>query len=281
MSQRSWIIRTLCAALMCCAAASSYAATKDTELVLPKLETIVMGQSQFLAGSMGALRVVVSNHVTGLPVRRARVGVTLRQTAQPAQGKTPSLVTLLSGRTDRDGTLRASFNMPDAIEEGEYELVFNTQALGEQDNFIQRISVVRDQQILLTTDKPLYQPGQVMHIRTLTLNKPTLSAFTNEPLTIEVEDAKGNKVFKKPLKTDAFGIASVDFQLASEVNMGRYTIRAIVAKTKAEKKVTVERYVLPKFKIKFTPDKSYYLAGETVSGKLQVDYMFGLPVFLA
>ena len=77
------------------------------------------------------------------------------------------------------------------------------------------------------------------------------------------------KVFKKRIATDEFGISSTDFQLASEVNLGSYTIRGILGKTETEKEVTIERYVLPKFKIILTTDKEYYLPGETLKGEVQ------------
>ena len=94
----------------------------------------------------------------------------------------------------------------------------------------------------------------------------------------EVEDAKGNKVFKVRKETDKFGISFADFVLASELNMGTYRIRAIAAGAKEEKTVTVERYVLPKFKVNFTSDRDFYQPGDTVKGEIQVDYFFGKPV---
>jgi hypothetical protein len=242
---------------------------------LPRLETRILGQSQLLAGSSASIRVITLNHITRTPVGGAQIRLDLDKEA--AAGGSRTEIVTFSGRTNRDGTLDASFDLP-YVEDGAYELTVTARALGEQDTLTQKVRIVRDQQILLVTDKPLYQPGQVIHIRALALKRPDLQTLANTALVIEVEDAKGNKVFKKAQKTSDFGIASADFQLADEINMGRYTVRAIVAKTKTEKKVTVERYVLPKFKVKFTPDKSYYLANETVTGKVQADYFFGKPV---
>lgn len=242
---------------------------------LPRLETYVLGQSQLLAGSTASLRVVTLNHVSRIPVRGARISGELAPRDESGGRVAP--IRLFSGKTSKNGTLTASFDLPD-IEEGTYDLTVTAQGLGEKDIITRQVRVVRDQQILLTTDKPLYQPNQVVHIRALALRRPTLAALADTPLTLEVDDAKGNKVFKKTQPTSEYGIASADFQLADEINMGRYTVRALVGKTKTEKKVTVERYVLPKFKIKFTPNKSYYLPSETVSGKVQADYFFGKPV---
>ncbi|HUV04257.1 MAG TPA: alpha-2-macroglobulin family protein [Armatimonadota bacterium] len=244
---------------------------------MPKLETCILGQSQLLAGSKASLRVIALNHVTGKPVSGVYVKAYMKALSQQERDVDAESLLLFSGRTNRDGTLAASFKAPD-VQDGSYELTVIAQGIGERDTLTRNVRVVRDQQILLTTDKPLYQPGQVMHIRALALKRPSRQAVAKTPLTIEVEDGKGNKVFKKTQPTSQYGVASADFQLATEVNMGRYAVRALIGKTKAEKKVTVERYVLPKFKIKFTPDKSYYLPNETVAGKVQADYFFGKPV---
>lgn len=249
---------------------------------MPKLETRVLGQSEFISGSRASVRIIVTDHVTGNPVKGASVyGEISPQSDGPFlvgnMVVSESSAASFQGKTDSNGTLEVSLKIKD-VDEGDYYLNAIVYGLDEEDQIHQKVRVVRQQQILLTTDKPLYQPGQVIHIRALALKKPDRSALRGKSLVFEVEDAKGNKVFKKTLKTSEFGVASVDFQLANEVNMGRFTVRALIDKTKAEKTVTVERYVLPKFKVKFTPDKSYYLVGETVSGKVQVDYFFGKPV---
>ena len=57
--------------------------------------------------------------------------------------------------------------------------------------------------ILLTTEKPIYQPGQTIHVRALALDRADHEAAASRKLTFEVEDSRGNKVFKKATQTDA------------------------------------------------------------------------------
>ncbi|MHB0911820.1 MAG: alpha-2-macroglobulin family protein [Armatimonadota bacterium] len=261
-------LRIIGAAVACMLLLVAYLATARATTGVPALETQVLGQSEWLAGSRCSLRVIARNHLTGATISGAGVRIQL-------VSKDGSSKSLFTGTTDRDGTLQASFRAPDM---GEYELKVSVTALGETDEVSEKVTVRRDYKILLTTDKPLYQPGQTLHIRALALSRGDLAAAGGRSLTIEVEDAKGNKVFKKTALTSKFGVASADFTLASEVNMGRYTVCALLEQSKVEKSVTVDRYVLPKFKIKFTPRKSFYLAGETVSGRVQADYFFGKPV---
>ncbi|MFQ6132942.1 MAG: MG2 domain-containing protein [Armatimonadota bacterium] len=236
---------------------------------IPRLGVEVIGQTELLTDSRASLRVIATDHGAKAPLRRAGVGIYLASDRGTER--------LLSDRTDRYGTLDAQFDIPD-LEPGSYKLRVAVESPVGDKEVERDVTLKRVNQILLTTDKPIYQPNQVMHVRALALRKPKLHAVADEDLTLEVMDAKGNKVFKKVLKTDEFGIAATDFQLADEVNMGRYTVRALLQEDKAEKTVTVERYVLPKFKVKTSLDKDYYLPGETIKGTIQADYFFGKPV---
>ena len=130
----------------------------------------------------------------------------------------------------------------------------------------------------VATDKPLYQPGQLIHIRALCLGAFDLKPVADSQLVFEVEDSKGNKVFKREYKTSKHGIAAIDFQLASEVNQGDYHVRAILGDRTAERTVAVKPFVLPKFKVELTADRKFYLPRQTIKADLQIDYFFGKPV---
>src|SRR5262249_33069145 len=130
----------------------------------------------------------------------------------------------------------------------------------------------------LTTDKPLYQPGQTIHIRALTLQKPELLPAAGHEVVLTVADSKGNKVFRQALPASEYGIASADFTLADELNLGAYTVSAAVGDYHVDKQVTVQRYSLPKFKVTVDTDRAYYLPGTKLSGKVAANYFFGKPV---
>jgi hypothetical protein len=236
---------------------------------LPRLGVEVIGQTELLTNSRASLRVIATDHQEQQPVRRASVHISLAGAKRTQE--------LLRARTNRHGTLDAQFDIPDT-EPGSYTLRVRVDAPVGKKEIERKVTLRRVNRILLTTDKPIYQPNQLMHVRALVLREPSLHAVRQHELTLEVMDSKGNKVFKKVLETDAFGIGAADFQLADEVNMGRYTVRALLDDDKSEKTVTVERYVLPKFKVKTTLDKDYYLPGEAIRGTVQADYFFGKPV---
>ncbi|HLK57589.1 MAG TPA: MG2 domain-containing protein, partial [Chthonomonadaceae bacterium] len=248
--------------------------SSDADFNLSPLETRVLGQRTWLRGGPAALRVIVTDHNTGKPLK-ANVTLTLQRLENgKAIEPTHALVT---GQTNGVGTLEAGFTAP-SVAPGAYQLNVSVKSPLGADSFTQPIQMQESMQLMLTADKPLYQPGQIIHLRALALDMATRQAAADLPVTFEVEDARGNKVFKKKETLSKFGIAGTDFVLADEVNMGTFTLRAVLPQGQTEKKVRVERYVLPKFKTTVTTDKPYYLPGETVKGTVQANYFFGKPV---
>src|SRR5271156_2948744 len=180
----------------------------------------ILGQTEYLAGSDAAIRVLVSDAgdedaaLTGtvraellIPQRRAHL--------------------LFSGRLNPRGTVAAQFRFPAGLT-GKYDVHFIADTPIGSTEFTQPILIKDSASILLTTEKPIYQPGQTIHVRALGLDRASHRADADRNLTFEVEDSRGNKVFKKSTATDRFGVASAEFSLADEVNLGTYHLRALM-----------------------------------------------------
>jgi uncharacterized protein YfaS (alpha-2-macroglobulin family) len=240
----------------------------------------VFAQRAYAAGSSASARIITIDSKTGDPLAGSRVRIAL------VEGDRST--TLYTGTTDGFGTAQVAFTLP-ALSFGARQLRVTADTVLGTVTANQPVQLERRDRILLSTDKPMYQPGQTIHLRALALDGPTRAAAADLPITLEVEDAKGNKVFKRRGRTDRFGIASADFELADEVNFGPYHVRAILgdeaAPSMQEKTVTVDRYVLPKFKVEIElandsakQQTSYYSPGETVAGKVMARYLFGKPL---
>ncbi|MGH9563876.1 MAG: MG2 domain-containing protein, partial [Terracidiphilus sp.] len=180
----------------------------------------------------------------------------------------------------------AAFVFPTGLA-GSFALHFVAETPIGSAEFTQPIELKEKTSILLTTEKPIYQPGQTIHIRALALDRATNHAADSRKLIFEVEDSRGNKVFRKGTETDRLGIASAEFMLADEVNLGAYHLRALMGDPQApantsELTLNVERYVLPKFKvaIEFTDKGSRhgYRPGDHVTGTVRANYFFGKAV---
>ncbi|MBI2808306.1 MAG: hypothetical protein HYX68_25240 [Planctomycetes bacterium] len=258
----------------------TYKKTK-TELALSKVllgkahETAIKAGTEFHAGSQASIQCSVQGVRTiidTVPQVGSDVAIYLIGAKKQAQQKP-----IYEGVTDLTGKVLANFAIP-AVEPGQYTLQIVTKsALGEE-KLEHQVRIKADGKILLVTDRPIYQPGHLIHLRALALQSFDMKPLGDKEILFEIEDPKGNKVYKRTFKTSEFGIASVDFQLASEVNMGNYNLRAIIGDVRAEKTVQVKRYVLPKFKVAVKTNKTFYLPKETIQVDLQSDYFFGKPV---
>jgi alpha-2-macroglobulin family protein/MG2 domain-containing protein/macroglobulin-like protein len=257
--------------------AATGATTKKAPKKIRAVDTYVVGDQLFIPGSRASLRVLTKG-VTGLttskPVPLARVSVSLVDQKKKEKA-------LFSGRSDLLGISEVGFTVPD-WPDGSYEMIVRTRTPFGKGEIKRSVTLKRSGKILMVTDKPIYQPGQLINMRALLLNSHSLKPLANEKVIFEVQDPKGNKVFKKRIKSNGFGIVSAQFQLADEINLGNYQIETLTENKKvadaASKTVVVKKYVLPKFKSQITTDKDFYLPKQTIKGKVQVDYFFGKPV---
>lgn len=239
----------------------------------------ILGQQSYFAGGQAAVRVVVTDS-DGAPVASGSLKIellTIELNDKP----------LFSGALNPRGTTQAQFQLPAGLT-GTFPLHYAVDTPLGGGEYTQQIRVEDKASILLTTEKPLYQPGQTIHVRALALDRLNHQATANHALTFEMEDPRGNKVFKSATHTDAFGVASAEFPLADEVNLGAYHLRASMDGNTQELTLDVERYVLPKFKvaIEFAGDNGFagdkdrhgYRPGQHVTGTVRANYFFGKPV---
>lgn len=237
---------------------------------LDQQQTLVYSSTRFSPDTPSAMRVVVRDQTSGNAMPNAEVAVRFVPKGGAAQ-------TLYTGKTDARGTAPVAFTLP-ANTARDGNIVVETSSSAGRDRIEKAIVVQRNYRVLVTTDKPLYQPAQVIHLRALALGALDRVPAKEQDLEFLIEDPKGNKIYRKTIKTSVWGIASADFTLAETVNAGTYKITATVGDTKSEKSVTVKPYVLPKFKVSVETEKNFYLPGERVTGRVRADYFFGKPV---
>jgi hypothetical protein len=242
----------------------------------------ILGQQTYLTGGPAAVRVVVTDSRNNPIAGASSVRVDLVVPNQKPR-------TVYTGSLNNRGTTEAQFRFPAGVV-GSYTLHYAVDTPIGSTELNQPVRLEDKVSILLTTEKPLYQPGQTIHVRALALDRSNHEAAANRKLTFEVEDSRGNKVFKQATQTDRFGVASAEFALADEVNLGAYHVRALMDAAEAgpsksaEIALNVERYVLPKFKVAIEfggKDKKTargYRPGDHVIGTVRANYFFGKPV---
>ncbi len=230
----------------------------------------VLGQYQLLAGAECSLRIIVRDRdrqtgVSGVPVQVYLASDTGRK------------VCLAQFNTDSQGTGSPLLQLPD-WEDGDYVLRVAAWPPGGQEEVRQPVKLKRAWQVSLSTDRPVYQPGQTILLRGLALRRPDLKPVAETAMVFTVLDPKGNVICRSKGVTSKFGIASADCPLAEEITEGTYQAECQVGESSSRVPIEVKTYVLPKFKISVTLTQPYYQPGDTVQGKIQARYFHGKPV---
>ncbi|MBM3794881.1 MAG: hypothetical protein FJW31_12605 [Acidobacteria bacterium] len=231
----------------------------------------VLAQQSYAAGSTASVRLIAVDSRSGAPL-------TGPVHARAEFGERRQL--LFAGKLNERGTASVPLRFPAGVT-GAHTLRYVIDSPLGETKVAQPVRLEAKASILLTTEKPLYQPGQTIHVRALVLDRASRHAAATRPITFELEDPRGNKVFRKAAQTSSFGVASAEFTLADEVNLGAYCLRAAMDGAAAERTLNVERYVLPKFKVavEFTGKHQHsYRPGDTVTGIVRAHYFFGQPV---
>lgn len=232
----------------------------------------LLGELFFLApNSTGSFLLVVRDPNTRRPVTDSRVDVELR-TPEGARTR------VFSGRTDSRGLVEVSFTVPDAVDEPEQILTVRAASTRGTVTYEEPVYIGRAYNVLVATDKPVYQPGQTIHIRGLALDTLALQAADRRTMLFTVEDPGGNKLLRRELTSSQYGIAALDFALDSQAPSGDYIITAQVGPVSRSRSVEVKPYTLPRFAVKFSSDRPFYLPGDTATGTVQADYFFGKSV---
>ena len=128
----------------------------------------ILGQTEYLAGSKAAIRVIVADANNN---DIAETGTLRIELLIPNENARP----LFSGKINKRGTLEAQFHFPAGLT-GKYQLRFIADTPIGSTEYSQPVELKRKASILLTTEKPIYQPGQTIHVRALALNRADYKA---------------------------------------------------------------------------------------------------------
>ena len=231
----------------------------------------ILGQTELIPGSDASIRVLMFNRDTRRPVEGVPVDVKL-------VGKEPGqAIQLASFVTDGSGSASPRIRLPQ-WEDGDYALTVRARPGFWNESATRTVKLRRSWNLMLTTDKPVYQPGQVIHVRSLALARPDLKPVAGREVEYSITDPKGNCIFRTRDVTSRFGIASTECALADLINQGTYRIECRVGDTTSTASVEVKKYVLPKFRIEVELDEPYYQPGQRAKGTVRAEYFFGKAV---
>ncbi|HLV66865.1 MAG TPA: MG2 domain-containing protein, partial [Polyangiaceae bacterium] len=235
--------------------------------LMPKYQVELEGPARVEAGSPASYRVRATEPLTHRPLARYELELELEENGE----KRLERVT-----TDEAGT--AVVTVSDAAS-GPMTLTARARAHGTSAEVsVAPIVEPPGKKLLLTTDKPIYQPGQRVHLRALGLRRKDKKPLAEQPVVFEITDGKGNKVYKRTFETDEYGVAATEFRIGPIVNEGTYTATVTSGDVSSQKTFEVFRYALPKFEVGVKTEKPWYRPAEEVLATVDARYFFGKRV---
>ncbi|MEM7232485.1 MAG: MG2 domain-containing protein, partial [Planctomycetota bacterium] len=226
---------------------------------------ILVAPAELPAGGSSAVTVTTFDDESQDPISRP-VAVHLKSLSG-------ELTTLHEGNTDANGHLRVEFDVP-AVESGSYQVQASIDGIA--DPIFIDTTLANSPAILIETDKPIYKPGQRLQGRIILLNN-ALRPTAGE-VEVSIHDAKGIRLDRQNLTVSDFGAARFDLDIASEVNVGVWKVKARSDNVESIRDVRVEPYVLPRFELAVERDRSWVLVDEALQGSVNARYFFGKDV---
>jgi hypothetical protein len=205
------------------------------------------------------VRVLTAHPITGRPVP----GVTVKtDNATAVTGQDGIAVLRVRRETDDEGSIDVTARIGDFTSTGESTMLQNYQ------------DTIRGY-----TDKPIYQPGQTMHVRILAV-AGSGKVKAGEEYEIGIVDGSWDLVYSAKVKTSRFGVASTDWEIPEDAEPGRYTIQLKTDETDRYflRSVDIRDYELPSFRVTAAPDHPFYLPGQKAQVEIRGEYLFGKPV---
>ena len=235
----------------------------------------VAGAKQLRAGMRYRATVQARHPLTLRPARGVRLAGTI-EIDDDNSDKTSQLKAFAS--TDNEGFAVLDFDLPRLISSESLDLKIVAERGSLKVEEQSEIDLDATPFFFVTTDKPMYQPGQVLHARVL-LFGPAKRAIGNAPVRLKINDPEGETLFRTALTTSRFGIASADWPIPESSRLGNYRIEFETEDEKSSStSVKISRYELPNFTVNIKPNHSYYLPNQNADVAVNAAYLFGEPV---
>jgi hypothetical protein len=142
-----------------------------------------------------------------------------------------------------------------------------------------QLTSTRGRAFHVTTDKPLYRPGEVLWFRAWEVVVRDLSAATGDHgVTAQLLDPRGAKVAEKRILSRG-GVATNDFPISPSLPGGSYTLR-IVSELggQHDHPVQISTYEVPRLKKSVEFTRASYAPGDVVTALIHVEKVTGEPL---
>lgn len=145
-----------------------------------------------------AIRIRAIHPVTGRPV----AGVAVQASFDLDTNNQKPLVTK-TAFTDRRGFATLPFTLPQSVETDEVDVKVTGKLASYSVEADDTVRVVHYSRASISTDKPIYQPGQALHMRLMAFDTNN-KAIEGEPVILKLLDPEETLVYRAQVETSAF-----------------------------------------------------------------------------
>jgi len=139
----------------------------------------------------------------------------------------------------------------------------------------------RSLRAFLYTDRPVYRPGQTVHLKGISRWFDRGRGFAlpaGRPVSLDVRDPQDNLVKHADLTTDDLGAWNMALTLSPEALTGEYTVQGLMDGHKEQTTFDVAAYHKPEYSATVTFSRPRYVHGDTVDATVTATYYYGSRV---
>ncbi|XP_067314067.1 pregnancy zone protein-like [Pseudorasbora parva] len=129
----------------------------------------------------------------------------------------------------------------------------------------------------IQTDKPIYNPGQTVNFRVVTMD-PRFVPFDQMYSLVVLEDNNNNRIGQWTNVSSTQWILQLSHELNPEAQIGMYTLKAFIDDRMISQVFEVKKYVLPKFDVTVNAPQMYSVGDVGLKVEACAKYTYGQPV---
>ncbi len=182
------------------------------------------------------------------------------------------------GKWHDAGAERAGVIVLPDVPDGDYRLrILYETVLGKGELEVP-LALYSPARVHVITDRPLYEPGNLMKFRAVVLRARDLAPLDGRPGRWIVTDPSGEVMLEEEAPAGNFGVVSGSFPIDKNATPGTWKVKWASADASSELAVRVEPFTLPRFHVSAETPRPYYRVGDEPVITGAVSYSSGAPV---
>lgn len=175
------------------------------------------------------------------------------------------------------GPTTSTLKLPD-VPDGDYKLRADYATRLGKGTLDVELPLYTPARVHVITDRPLYEPGNVVKFRAVVLRARDLAPIDGRPGKWVVRDGAGEVLLEEKAPAGDWGVVAGTFPLDKGAPTGSWSVSWVSADASDVASFTVEPFTLPRFRIDAAPPRPFYRPGDAPSITGAVVYSSGAPV---